>query len=205
MDNSYNLKKLIPLHMRIALLITLVIFLLGFMFIPEQKIREYEPKAQNLIVVEKLPPLLQTIANPPPLSIPKMPIAAENDEKAEAATIDKTGFTGHEKTEVDVEFDIPDFVPYDTPPRPLNLSEIKRKTPYPKIARILGIQGTVYLKLLLDKEGRVRKVELLKSLYPDLDRIAIKMAKELRFTPAMQRDMFVAVWISFPYEFSLED
>jgi protein TonB len=204
MNNSNDLKKLIPLHMRMALLITLVTFLLGFMFIPGQRHKEYKPKVQKPIVVEKLPPILQKIVKPPPLSIPRMPIAAKNDREREALTIGKTGFTGHEKTEADVEFDIPDFVPYDTPPRPLNLDEIKRRTPYPEVARRLGIEGTVYLKLLLDKEGNVKKVKLLKPLYLDLDRIAMKMAKELRFTPAMQRDMFIAVWISFPYKFSLE-
>ncbi|MCK4421789.1 energy transducer TonB [candidate division WOR-3 bacterium] len=204
MYEGFDLKKLYPLHMRIALLVTLVVFILAFMFIPEGEMQEYKPKVITRIEVHKLPPQLQNIVKPPPPPKPKMPVAAESDEEAEAETIEKTDFEGYEK-EADIELNVPDFVPYDTPPMPINLDEIRRRTPYPESAKRLGIEGTVWLKLLLDTEGKVRKVVLVKSLYPALDKVAMTMVKQVKFTPAMQRDLPVAVWLSFPYKFSLED
>lgn len=204
MYEGFDLKKLYPLHMRIALLITLVVFILAFMFIPEGKMQEYKPKVITRIEVQKLPPQLRNIVKPPPPPKPKMPVAAESDEEAEAETIEKTDFGGYEK-EAEVEFDIPAFVPYDTGPKAINLDEIRRRTPYPESAKRLGIEGTVYLELWVDTKGVVRKVVLVRSLYPALDKVAIQMAKQLQFTPAMQRDLPVAVRITFPYKFSLED
>lgn len=205
MDNGVDLKKLYPFHMRIALLLTLVIFILGFMFIPEQETREYKPRIQRVIEVQKLPPQLRNIIKPPPPPKPKMPVAAESDEEVEQETIKETGFTGYEKKEAEVEFNAPPFVPYEIAPKALNLNEVKKRTAYPESAKRLGIQGTVYLKLGVDKKGKVRKVILVRSLYPALDKIALNMAWEILFSPAMQRDQPVDVWISFPYTFSLED
>lgn len=206
MNEEHDLKKMYPLHMRIGLLITLVIFLLGFMFIPETEVSEYKPQVTKSIEVQKLPPQLKNIAKPPPPPKPKMPVAAESDEEAEAETIEKTDFTGYEENkEADVELNVPDFVPYDTPPKPINLSQLQARTPYPEAAKKLGIEGTVYLELVIDKEGDVREVTVTRSLYPILDKIAVKMARQLKFTPAMQRDMPVAVRISFPYNFQLEE
>ncbi len=205
MDNGVDLKKFYPLHMRIALLLTLVIFILGFMFIPEQKIKEYKPRIQRVIQVQKLPPQLQNIVKPPPPPKPKMPVAAESDEEAEQETIEETDFTGYETKEAEVEFNPPPFVPYEIAPKALNLEDVKRRTPYPESAKRLGIEGTVLLKLGVDKKGKVRKVILVRSLYPALDRIAIEMVLQINFSPAMQRDQPVDVWIAFPYTFSLED
>lgn len=205
MDNGVDVEKLYPFHMRIALLLTLVIFILGFMFIPEREAREYKPTIQKRIQVQKLPPQLKNIVKPPPPPKPKMPVAAESDEEAEAETIEKTDFGGYEKKEAEVEFNIPPFVPYDTAPKALNLAEVKSRTPYPESAKRLGIEGTVYLELWVDTKGVVRKVVLIRPLYPALDKIAVEMSKQLKFTPAMQRDEPVAVRLSFPYTFSLED
>jgi protein TonB len=205
MDYEIDLKKLYPFHMRIALLITLVVFILGFMFIPEPKASEYKPKVQKIIEIQKLPPQLQNIAKPPPPPKPKMPVAAESDEEVEAETIETTDFTGFETKEAEVEFNPPPFVAYEVAPQPLNLEEVKKMTTYPESAKRLGIEGTVFLKLGVDKSGKVRKVILVRSLYPALDKIAMDMAWLIEFSPAMQRDQPVDVWISFPYTFTLED
>ena len=205
MDNGFDLNKFYPFHMRIALLLTLVIFILGFIFIPETEPSDYKPRVQKVIEVQKLPPQLQNIIKPPPPPKPKMPVAAESDEEVEQETIEETDFTGFEIKEAELELNIPAFVPYDTPPEPLNLVEVKRKTPYPEAAKLLGIEGTVYLELWVDTKGVVRKVVLARSLYPALDNVAAEMARQIMFSPAMQRDQPVAVRISFPYSFTLEE
>lgn len=94
---------------------------------------------------------------------------------------------------------------YITPPYPLNLEEVRMATPYPETVKKRKIEGIVYLKLLIDTRGIVRKVVLVESLDPELDEIAIKMSKQLRFRPAKKENKPVAVWVSLPYKFTLRE
>ena len=93
--------------------------------------------------------------------------------------------------------------PFNTPPIPLNLEEVRLATPYPETAKKFRIEGIVYLKLLIDRWGIVKRVELVESLDPILDEVAIEMVKQLRFRPAEIENKPVAVWLSFPFKFSL--
>jgi len=202
-DKSDNLKKQYPLHIRIGFLVTLVLLILGFIFMPDFKPREYKPKVTKAMKVDKLPPQLQNIVKPPPPAKPKMPVAAESDEEVEAETIEKTDFSGLEKKEADVGFRPPKFVAYEVAPQPLNQKIMYNI--YPEVARKLGIEGTLYLELWIDTDGKVRNVIVKKPLYPAIDKVAKEKAYQLKFKPAMQRDKPVAVRLSYPVTFKLED
>ncbi len=202
-EKTTDLRKQYPLHIRVGFLITLVLLILGFIFIPEIKNQPYEPKITRAIRVDKLPPQLQNIVKPPPPPKPKMPVAAKSDEEVEAETIEKTDFTGLEKKEADVEFAPPKFVAYEVAPKALNQKIMYNI--YPEIARKLMIEGTLFLELWIDKKGTVRKVIVTKPLYPAIDKIAVEKAYQLKFSPAMQRDKPVAVRLSYPVIFKLED
>jgi len=205
MKPSFDLKEYFPLHFRIALLATLVLFILAFQLIPEREVKPYKPKVHKAIKVEKLPPQLKNIVEPPPPPKPKIPVAAKTDEEVEQQTIEKTDFTGFER-EAEVDLEVPDFVPYDTPPQALNEAEARRMyLEYPEICRKAGIEGTVYLKLLVWKTGEVKKVVVLKSLHEACDAAAVKFAYHLRFSPAKQRDIAVSVWVAFPVKFVLTE
>jgi periplasmic protein TonB len=92
-----------------------------------------------------------------------------------------------------------DFVPYEKAPM-----VVKRPAPvYPEIARKAGVEGTVWLKLWIDKEGKVKKAIVVKSDSEVLDQAAIDAAMQWVFTPALQRDKPVAVWMSIPFKFKL--
>jgi protein TonB len=202
MKKVVDLRKQYPLNIRLGFLITLVLLILGFVFIPETERKPYTAKVGGVIKVDKLPPQLQNIVNPPPPPKPKMPVAAKSDEEVEAETIEKTDFDGLEKKEADIEMAPPKFVPYEVAPEPLNPKVMDF---YPEVARRLGIEGKLYLELWVDKNGTVRQVIIKKPLYPAIDEEAKKRAYQLKFSPAMQRDKPVDVWISFPVTFKLED
>ncbi|MEO0293514.1 MAG: TonB family protein [candidate division WOR-3 bacterium] len=102
-------------------------------------------------------------------------------------------------TALEEEEEAPKFIPYEVPPKPLNLDKVS--FPYPEAARRLGITGTVYLNLWITEEGNVTKVVLAKSAHPILDKVAIENAKNLKFSPAMQGNRPVAIWYSFPVRF----
>jgi protein TonB len=202
MKKTIDLKKQYPLHIRIGFLVTLVLLILGFVFIPEMKREPYRPEFSKPIRVDKLPPQLQNIVKPPPPPKPKLPVAAKSDEEVEAETIEKTDFTGLEKKEADVDIAPPKFVPYEVAPEVLNPKVLDF---YPQAARVVGIEGKLFLELWVDKKGTVRKVIVKKPLHSTIDGEAVRRAYQLKFKPAMQRDKPVDVWVSFPVTFELGD
>lgn len=196
----YSYKRMFELHIRLGFLITLVAFILGFMFIPELGKNPNKYEVRTIIRIDKLNPPVDIIRIPLPPRL-KLPVAAKNDREVEEETIPTTNFTDDGKTaEIDIE--PPPFVAYDVPPEPLNLNKVQ--FPYPEVARRLGIAGTVFLELWIDEEGNVRNVILTKSVYPVLDEVALENAWKLKFSPAIQWDKPVAVRYSFPVHFKLE-
>jgi len=197
-----NLKRMFMLNVRIGFLVAIVVFILGFVFMPEFETKTYQPKVREIIRIDNTPDQLENIVEPIIPEKPKIPIAAETDEEVEAETIDKTNFVDDYGKISDIDFKPPPFVPYDVEPRLLNPDEVKFE--YPKSVIMLGVEGTVYLELWIDEKGTVRNVKLTKSLYSTLDKIAVRNAKNLKFSPAMQRDKPVAVRYSFPVTFKLQ-
>jgi protein TonB len=69
----------------------------------------------------------------------------------------------------------------------------------------LGIQGTVWVSFIVDKEGKITEVTLLKSVHPDLDREALKAVNQLpNMIPGKQRDKAVKVKYQIPIKFELK-
>jgi len=95
--------------------------------------------------------------------------------------------------------DPPDFVPVEQQPVP-----IKQVNPeYPEIARRAGVEGTVWVKILVDKEGKAEKAVLMKSDNEIFNESAIKAALGWVFTPAMMNNGPVRVWAAVPFRFKL--
>ena len=82
--------------------------------------------------------------------------------------------------------------------------KINKKPIYPRAARIKGYQGTVYLKITLNSEGRVidSKVER-SSGYSILDRAALKASYKWYFKPAYINNNAVSTIILVPVKFKL--
>ena len=75
---------------------------------------------------------------------------------------------------------------------------------YPEMASRAGIEGTVYLKLLVNSRGEVDSVEVQRG--PKIFyKSAIEAAKATRFTPAIKNDKAVAWWVFLPFRFVIEN
>lgn len=74
---------------------------------------------------------------------------------------------------------------------------------YPKLAKLAGIQGTVYLKLLIDEKGNVEKVKVEQGVKDMLDESALKAAKKAKFSPAIVKEKPTKVWVILPIAFKL--
>ena len=84
-----------------------------------------------------------------------------------------------------------------------------RDTPrpnYPDSARREGREGRVLLRVLVDDQGRSKKVEINSSSGSEaLDRAAVEAIKRWRFHPARYGDSPVESWLRVPIEFHLAE
>jgi TonB family protein len=95
--------------------------------------------------------------------------------------------------------DRPSFIPYDTPPRLRNSSEIQAllQRYYPRNLKDAGVGGRVELWLYVDESGLVDKSQVKTSSGNVLlDEAAQRVASEMRFVPAKNRDKETDVWVS---------
>lgn len=76
---------------------------------------------------------------------------------------------------------------------------------YPALARRMGEQGRVLLRVLVTADGAAERVELKSSSGAQrLDRAAIEAVQHWRFVPARQGGQAVSAWVVVPISFSLE-
>jgi protein TonB len=95
----------------------------------------------------------------------------------------------------------PVFTPMTVRPELLNTDEVQRALvrSYPPLLRDAGIGGTPIVWFFIDDSGKVIKTQLSKSSgHASLDEAAIKVANIMRFSPALNRDAKVAVWVEIP-------
>jgi protein TonB len=77
------------------------------------------------------------------------------------------------------------------------------ETEYPPLLRDAGVGGTVTVWFFIDETGSVRTVLLKESSGLEaLDEAALRVAGQIEFTPALNRDKRVSVWIALPITFS---
>jgi len=74
---------------------------------------------------------------------------------------------------------------------------------YPEVMRARGISGVVRLEALIDKEGRVRRVNILKSAGEQFDMAARNAVLASTFYPAKIDSEPVAVLLRLPVKFGL--
>jgi protein TonB len=85
------------------------------------------------------------------------------------------------------------------------LAYVRKNCVYPQIAQEQDIQGTVQLRFVVEKDGSVGEVKVVKSLHPACDKEAVRVVKTLkRFTPAKQQGHPVRAWFTLPVRFSIQ-
>jgi len=84
--------------------------------------------------------------------------------------------------------------------------DVNPKPPYPRIARRLGAQGVVTLRVLVLKDGSVGQVAVLRSSgFRMLDNSALRTVRSAwRFLPALHDGLAVDSWVEIPIKFVLE-
>lgn len=75
---------------------------------------------------------------------------------------------------------------------------------YPEEARNKGIEGKVYLKFMIDKKGRIKKIKVEKSVHPLLDKAAVEVLKKMPpWNPAKAEGKPWNCYYAIPISFKL--
>lgn len=102
----------------------------------------------------------------------------------------------------------PESASGDVPPRLINRSFFERlmAREYSEELRRGGIEGATAVWVSLDAEGVVQDVSVKDgSGYAALDAIALRISRQLRFTPALNNGKALPVKIAFTVTFSTRD
>jgi TonB family protein len=99
----------------------------------------------------------------------------------------------------------PTFTPMTRAPELINRLEVVRmlREYYPPLLRDAGIGGNPTVWFFIDETGRVTRTQLHRSSgYTELDNAALAVAATMQFSPALNRDRRVPVWVSIPIVFN---
>ncbi|MBL1211777.1 MAG: TonB family protein [Ignavibacteriae bacterium] len=213
-----NPKVDLKLHYRrvfkISLIIALAFLIIAFKYFPKvEKEKVVLEGPQELVEVEDIEQTKQEAAPPPPPK-PPIPIEAPTDDVLEDIEISDT--------ELDVEAEVtappppPEveeeeeeepafFVAVEQMPEPIGgIAKIQSRIVYPEIAKRAGVQGRVFVKAFVNKNGEVHKVELIKGIGAGCDEAALEAVRQTKFKPGKQRGKPVNVQVSIPILFKLQ-
>lgn len=185
-----------------------------FTWNPEMRTTGMDLHSTELEMVDMLPPEIEIPPPPEAIARPATPVigAANVDEDI---TIAPTTFEANpvytlpappvaaQEQDEDIKA-APRFTPYTIRPELKNPDVIRKllEKNYPPILRDAGIGGTVLLWVFIDQDGVVQR-SLVKTTsgYQPFDIVAVEVAPEMKFTPAINRDQRVPVWLEIPLIF----
>lgn len=85
------------------------------------------------------------------------------------------------------------------------LQYVSENLKYPQDAQDNNIQGKVTLKFVVNPDGTVDRIQILRGVDPLLDNEAIRVIKSLpKFKPGKQSGVAVPVWFSLPVIFQIK-
>lgn len=77
---------------------------------------------------------------------------------------------------------------------------------YPKLAQTAGLEGDVIIQALVSERGEVLDVRVAKSSgVATLDEAAAEQAKEITYSPGLQNNRPVKLWVSYTVKFRLNN
>lgn len=211
-----DLRARYTIYIESGLILSLVILIVAFK-VEWQADDDFNipDREQEVVEMEQIEQT-QQIEKPPPPPRPQVPVEVPNDEVLENASID-----------LNAELDL-DGAPMAAPPPPEpaeeeeeeeepeifiaveqmpelqgGLAAIQQQIEYPELARKAGVEGMVVVQFVVDEEGNVTEPAVLRGIGAGCDREAIRVVREAKFTPGMQRGRAVRVKMSLPIRFTL--
>ncbi len=191
-----------------------VLHFMLFQFWPTLSAEDVSFTAEELEIIE-LPPEIEIPPPPEAISRPATPVMATADIDDDI-TIAPTTFAENPIEDLpppptdDRGTDIsaaPVFTPMTVRPEIRNRREVQAALmgEYPPILQDVGIGGTVVVWFFITEDGVVQDKRVSQSSGQlRLDEAALKVADVFRFSPALNREQIVQVWIRLPITFDVQ-
>ena len=164
----------------------------------------HEPKLQEIPVeiteFLKAKPASVSSGRPPPARAQKAKPASTT--KPESSHLPTPSSASESTSPGGTEPGEPVAESYEVAELPRLVNEVR--VPYPKIARIRGVQGPVVLDIIVSSKGEVSSAKVVTSPSPELSEAALLALQKFRFRPARLKDKPVAIQIRYTYRFILE-
>jgi protein TonB len=204
--------------MRIAVGVAVAVHaILLFITFPELTSGPVKPAEKPKIYVVqqvrfKPPPPKQQQEIPKPKA-KKVPIPDPTPDEPEPIRLPEEIQPDVDLPQTDVVFDIPEGPPPSPEPEgPIQVggdvvAPVKISAPspqYTEIARKARLQGVVIVQAIIDKQGNVTNVKILKGLGMGLDQAAVDAIKKWEFKPATLNGKPVAVYYNLTVNFRLQ-
>ena len=182
-----------------------------FNWFPQLEAADLGSVSEEIISVD-LPPEVKIPPPPEQIARPATPRVSANVDMDEDITIAPTTFEDNpvdnlppppEGAKVT---DNPVYIARDVEPRLKNGRDIQRLLQRldPSMLREAGISGEVTLWVFVDEAGRAAKSQVQKSSgYPAFDNAAQQIVDQMEFSPAMNRDKPVGVWVAQRIDFKV--
>ncbi len=184
-----------------------------FAFWPEMTAADVSYSADELETVE-LPPEVKIPPPPQAIARPAAPVVSADAEVNDDITIAPTTFEDNPVDNLPPPpsssgggqdlAKAPTFTPYTVAPDLKNRAEVSKALEkyYPPLLKDAGIGGTVNVWFFINESGHVIKTQVQQGSGHDaLDEAALKVADIMEFTPALNRDKKVPVWVALPIVF----
>ena len=205
-------KRTIRLATVVAVVFHIILFIIT---LPETRADVPEEKDKKIYVVQQVrfkpPPPKQQQEIPKPKA-KKVPIPDPTPDEPEPIRLPEDIEPDLDLPDQDILFGIPDGPPPMEPTGPIRVGgDVKAPNKlfspnpqYTEIARKARIQGVVIVEAIIDKQGNVTEVKILKALPMGLDQAAANAVSKWRFEPATLNGKPVAVIYNLTVNFRLQ-
>lgn len=221
-NEKYELEPKRPLFFGIGMIIALSLTLVAFEWkSPIEPVEIFEEPVEDVwhvldepqITKQKLPEMpkpkvKKQIITPLDqiVEVKELTEALETNPTKEIEIIDDIDFGQPSKIEMPED---PFLIVEDMPSYPGGdaalLGFISKNIKYPRQAKRMGVEGKVHLSFVIDTDGRVTDVKVLRGIGAGCDEEAVRVLKLLpNFSPGKQRGVPVKVQMQLPVSFQLK-
>jgi len=199
-------------NLKICIIITITLFIAAFKISPTgDKLKVDTLQSQDIIRIEDIINTVQKPKLPDPPARPKI-IEASIDEITEDLILENIDIFKDAPTTQPPLRDRPKVVEDDAPfiwveemPEPIGgIKAIQEKVVYTEIAVLAGIEGTVIVEAIIDKDGNVIDAKIIRNIGGGLGESAMNAVRITKFIPGKQRGKPVKVKVTIPIKFVLK-
>ena len=209
------------IFLEIGLIVALAVVLLAFNYRSYERSGGLNIQVQVDDTPEEIIPITKQEVKPPPppppkqvtvINIVKDDVEVEDDIEIDVEADQETeveDFTPIVEEEEEVQemeiFTVVESMPTDPGGDAARMKFLQKNIKYPQMARESGIQGTVYVTFVVEPDGSVSDVRVLRGIGGGCDEEAVRVIKAMpKWIPGKQRGKPVRVQFNMPIKFTLQ-